>query len=136
VFTVTIRWRGAGDTLPYVLVGSLMALAAGAVASGVAGNPLAVPAADVAWSVFMGAVLLTGGLVLYTLGSRVVPAAELALLSGIEVVLAPFWVWMFLNETADRNTLLGGAFILVAVIWNGVSRARRGSARTAAEPSG
>jgi hypothetical protein len=43
---------------------------------------------------------------------------------------------MFLNETADRNTLLGGAFILVAVIWNGVSRARRGSARTAPEPSG
>jgi drug/metabolite transporter (DMT)-like permease len=135
VFTVTIRWRGAGDTLPYVLVGSLMALTAGAVASGIAGNPLAVPAADVAWSAFMGAVLLTGGLVLYTLGSRVVPAAELALLSGIEVVLAPFWVWLFLNETADRNTLLGGAFILVAVIWNGVSRARRGSHRPAPEPS-
>jgi hypothetical protein len=76
------------------------------------------------WSLFMGAGLLTGGLVLYTLGSRTLPAAELALLSGIEVMLAPFWVWLFLGETADSNTLVGGAFILAAVLWNGLSRAR------------
>jgi drug/metabolite transporter, DME family len=135
VFTVTIRWRGVRDTLPFVLVGSVMALTAGGIAAGVAGDPLAVPATDIALAVLMGGGLLTGGLVLYTLGSRIVPAAELALLSSIEVVLAPIWVWLFLNETADRNTLLGGAFILVAVLWNGLSRARRPARPVAAEPS-
>jgi drug/metabolite transporter (DMT)-like permease len=112
-----------------------MALAAGGIAAAVAGDPLAAPAADIALAVLMGGGLLTGGLVLYTLGSRIVPAAELALLSGIEVVLAPIWVWLFLNETADSNTLLGGAFILVAVLWNGLSRARRPARSSAAEPS-
>ncbi len=134
VFTVTIRWHGARDTLPFVLVGSLMALVAGGIASGLAGDPLVVPATDILWSVLMGAGLLTGGLVLYTLGSRIVPAAELALLSSIEVVLAPVWVWLFLNETADRNTLVGGAFILVAVLWNGASRTRRSATAAAAGP--
>jgi hypothetical protein len=48
VFTVTIRWRGVRDTLPFVLVGSVMALTAGGIAAGVAGDPLAVPATDIA----------------------------------------------------------------------------------------
>ena len=136
VFTVSLRWRGVTDALPSVLVGALMALTAGAVASAATGTSLGAPLPDILWAVFMGAGLLTGGLVLYTLGSRIVPAAELALLSGIEVMLAPFWVWLFLGETADRNTLIGGAFILAAVVWNGLSRARRpGRARQAEIPA-
>ena len=125
VFTVAIRWRGASDTLPFVLVGAVMALCAGAMASAAAGHSLMVPGADIGWAVMMGGILLTGGLVLYTRGSRVVPAAEGGLWSGIEVVLAPIWVWLFLNETADGNTLLGGLFIIGAALWNGVSRARK-----------
>ena len=136
VFTVSLRWRGVTDALPSVLVGSLMALSAGAFLSQLSGDPLMAPASDIAWSVAMGGGLLTGGLVLYTLGSRVVPASELALLSSIEVVLAPFWVWIFLGETADRHTLLGGAFILVAVFWNGLLRARRPPVASVPGPTG
>jgi drug/metabolite transporter, DME family len=124
VFTVSLRWRAVEDTLPSVLIGSLMALTVGLVAAGAMAQPLAVPAPDIGWAVFMGAGLLTGGMVLYTLGSRVLPAAELALLAGIEVVLAPVWVWLVLGETADANTLLGGSFILAAVTWNGLSHGR------------
>jgi drug/metabolite transporter (DMT)-like permease len=51
------------------------------------------------------------------------------------VVLAPIWVWLLLNETAERNTLVGGAFILVATLWNGVSRARRPVPSTAVDRS-
>jgi drug/metabolite transporter (DMT)-like permease len=130
VFTVSLRWRGVTDAMPAVLLGALMALAAAAAAAAATGTSLAAPLPDILWTAFMGAGLLTGGLVLYTLGSRTVPAAELALLAGIEVVLAPFWVWLFLGETADGQTLLGGAFILLAVIWNGLSRARRPGAAT------
>jgi drug/metabolite transporter (DMT)-like permease len=64
-------------------------------------------------------------MVLYTLGSKVVPAAELALLSNIEVMLAPLWVWLFLGETASANTFLGGAILLVAVVFNGLASTRR-----------
>ncbi len=125
VFTVSLRWRKLEDTLPSVVLGGVFSIIAGVAVAVQIGQPLAVPVADAGWAMFMGAVTLSGGMVLYTLGSRVVPAAELALLSNIEVMLAPLWVWLLLNETASANTFLGGAVILVAVVMNGVSGARR-----------
>ncbi len=78
----------------------------------------------------MGAGLLAMGMVLYTLGSRVLPAAELTLLSMLEVMLGPVWVWLFLNETATPATFLGGAILLGAIAGNALSGARRrGAAR-------
>jgi drug/metabolite transporter (DMT)-like permease len=125
VFTVTLRWRRLDDTLPVVLLGSLLSIVAGALIAGQVGQALAVPLPDALWSLFMGAATLSGGMVLYTLGSRVIPAAELALLSNVEVMLAPLWVWLLLGETASAGTLLGGAILLAAVLANGVSGARR-----------
>lgn len=125
VFTVSLRWRGLADTLPSVLLGGIFSIAVGALVAGHLGQTLAVPLPDALWSMAMGAGTLSGGMVLYTLGSRVVPAAELALLSNIEVMLAPLWVWLFLNETASAATFMGGAILLVAVTMNGLSGARR-----------
>lgn len=125
VFTVSLRWRKLTDTLPSVLVGGVFSIIVGAAVASMLGQTLAVPVSDAVWAMAMGAVTLSGGMVLYTLGSRVVPAAELALLSNIEVMLAPLWVWAFLGETASANTFLGGAILLVAVMMNGVSGARR-----------
>ena len=45
------------------------------------------------------------------LGSKVVPAAELALLSMTEVVLGPIWVWLFLGEKADFMTYWVGYIV-------------------------
>jgi drug/metabolite transporter (DMT)-like permease len=128
IFTVSLRWRGLSDTLPSVLLGGLFSILVGAIVATQLGQPLAVPLPDALWSMAMGAFTLSGGMVLYTLGSRVVPAAELALLSNIEVILAPLWVWLFLNETASPATFLGGAILLVAVTLNAISGARRATA--------
>lgn len=125
VFTVTLRWGKVADSLPSVLLGGVFSIIVGGVLASVMGQPLAVPLADALWSMAMGAVTLSGGMVLYELGSRVVPAAETALLSNIEVMLAPLWVWLVLNETASAATFTGGAILLVAVTLNGISGARR-----------
>lgn len=125
VFTVTLRWRKLDDTRPTVLLGSLFSIVAGALLASYVGQSLSVPLPDALWSMFMGAVTLTGGMVLYTFGSRIVPAAQLALLSNVEVMLAPVWVWIFLGETASTNTLLGGAIILAAILLSGLSGTRR-----------
>ena len=77
------------------------------------------------WCVLMGVVTLSGGMILYTFGSRVVPSAELTLLSNTEVLLAPFWVWLVLDETASTATLVGGAVVLVAILFNALSGMRR-----------
>ncbi len=125
VFTVSLRWRKLTDTLPSVLLGGVFSIVVGMVVAAQLGQTVAVPLADASWAMAMGAITLSGGMVLYTLGSKVVPAAELALLSNIEVMLAPIWVWALLGETASPNTFVGGAILLVAVMMNGVSGARR-----------
>lgn len=125
VFTVSLRWRKVSDTLPSVLFGGIFSILAGALVAGQLGQPLMVPASDALWAMGMGAGTLSLGMVLYTLGGKVVPAAELALLSNIEVMLAPLWVWLFLGETASVGTFVGGAILLVAVVMNGLSGARR-----------
>jgi drug/metabolite transporter (DMT)-like permease len=128
IFTVTLRWGKVADSLPSVLLGGLFSLAAGALLAAQMGQTLAVPATDATWAMAMGAITLSGGMVLYELGSRVVPAAEAALLSNIEVMLAPLWVWLLLGETASLATFMGGAILLVAVMMNGISGARRATA--------
>jgi len=73
----------------------------------------------------MGVFQVGAGLILYTLGSRSLPAAELTLLSLAEVLLAPLWVWLFLGETASINTLIGGSVLLGAIVGNALSGKRR-----------
>lgn len=125
VFTVTLRWRHIDDSLPSVVIGSLLAIIAGVIATRQLGQPLAVPLADLLWCVLMGVVTLSGGMILYTLGSKVVPSAELALLSNTEVMLAPFWVWLLMGETASAGTFVGGAILLLAILFNAYAGVRR-----------
>jgi drug/metabolite transporter (DMT)-like permease len=55
------------------------------------------------------------GLVFLTIGGRLIPAAEVALITLLEVVLGPLWVWIFLSEQPSTATLAGGAIVLAAV---------------------
>lgn len=124
-FTVMLRWRKVADTMPIVILGGVFSLVTGAVVAVAVGQPLAVPVSDALWAMAMGAGTLTGGMILYGMGSKVIPAGELALLSNIEVVLSPIFVWAFLGETASTNTFVGGAVLLAAVTVNGIIGARR-----------
>ena len=128
IYTVALRWRGgAGDQTPILVAGAGLSFCAGLAALGLAGQGMAAPLSDILWSLAMGAGTLTGGMLLYSAGSRVVPAAELALLSNAEVILGPLWVWMFLGEHVRPGTLVGGAIILCAVLANaaiGLTRTR------------
>jgi drug/metabolite transporter (DMT)-like permease len=124
-FTVTLRWRRVADTMPSVILGGVFSLLTGAVVALMLGQPLAVPMSDALWAMAMGAGTLTGGMILYSLGGKVIPAAEMALLSNIEVVLSPIIVWAVLGETASANTFIGGAVLLAAVTVNGLIGARR-----------
>jgi drug/metabolite transporter (DMT)-like permease len=118
VFSVALRWRHLANMLPAILLGGLLAMAAGAIGTGLSGLTLLVPARDVAIALGMGAGTLAGGLILYTIGSRAVPAAQATLISLVEVLLAPVWAWAFLGEITTTGTLIGGAVLLAAVILN------------------
>ncbi|MCA3508565.1 MAG: DMT family transporter [Rhodobacter sp.] len=124
-FTLTLRWGKLEDMMPAVVLGGLFSMAVAVIALWIRAEVLAVPAQDIVISVAMGAGMLATGMALYTLGSRVVPAAELTLLSMVEVLLAPVWVWLVLGETASAGTFLGGGILLVAIAGNALSGLRR-----------
>jgi drug/metabolite transporter (DMT)-like permease len=52
----------------------------------------------------------------------------------VEVMLAPVWVWLLLDETASAGTFIGGAILLVAVAVNAVAGATRRPSEGVAPP--
>ena len=60
------------------------------------------------------------GLILYSNGSKAIPAAELTLLSLTEVIGGIFWVWIpifGINEIPTNNTIIGGFLIFMAITY-------------------
>jgi len=125
VFTIALRWGKLEDMLPSVFLAGVFALITAAVVCEVQGHGFTVPRNDILIAVALGIFQVGMGLTVYTLGSRVVPAAELALLSMTEVLLGPFWVWIFLGETASLYSLGGGLILMLAIVGNALSGLRR-----------
>ncbi len=64
--------------------------------------------------------LVCMGLILYSIGSKAIPAAELTLLSLTEVIGGIFWVWLpilGINEIPDNNTVVGGFFLFISLVY-------------------
>ena len=60
------------------------------------------------------------GLILYSIGSKAIPAAELTLLSLTEVIGGIFWVWLPLfgiNEIPSTYTIVGGFFLFISLTY-------------------
>lgn len=121
VFTVALRWGRTGEMLPAVFLSGLFAIVITLAICFGQGLSLVLSPRDGGISMGMGVFQVGAGLILYTLGSRSLPAAELALLSLAEVLLGPLWVWLYLGETATQNTLIGGVVLLAAIAGNALS---------------
>lgn len=124
-FTIALRWGRLADMLPAVVLGGVFSMMTAGAVLALQGQAFWVPWRDIAISLAMGAAILATGMALYTAGSRVIPAADLTLLSMVEVLLAPVWVFLALGETASSATLAGGAVLMAAVAFNALSGARR-----------
>ena len=124
-FTVALRSGKAVEMLPSVFLSGVFAIFIMGGMCLALGLPFVLTPQDSGIALAMGVFQVGAGLVLFTLGSRSLPAADLALLSLAEVVLAPLWVWVFLGETVGVNTLLGGGILLIAIAGNALSGIRR-----------
>jgi len=71
---------------------------------------------DVALLATLGVCQIGLGFVFLTIGGRLIPAGEVALITLLEIVLGPLWVWIFLGERPATLTLVGGAVVLAAVL--------------------
>lgn len=125
IFTIALRWGKLEDMLPAVFLAGVFAIIVSAMVCQFGGYGFDVPANDIAIALSLGVFQVGLGLAVYTIGSKVVPAAELALLSMTEVLLGPIWVWLFIGETASLFTLVGGAILMLAIAGNAISGLRR-----------
>lgn len=125
IFTIALRWGKSNEMLPAVFLSGIFAILITSVICLLVGLPLVLSSNDMGIAFCMGVFQVGAGLVLYTLGSKTVPATELTLLSLAEVLLGPFWVWLFLGETITKFTLIGGCILLLAIVGNAVSGIRR-----------
>lgn len=125
VFTVALRWGRTGEMLPSVFLSGLFAIGITFVICLTLDLTVILAPRDAGIAMSMGVFQVGAGLILYTLGSRSLPAAELTLLSLAEVLLGPVWVWLFLGETATLNTMIGGAVLLMAIAGNALTGKRR-----------
>ena len=120
IMLVTLRRAGDRDMIPAICLAGLVGAALGFAMA----DTLVVSRHDLALCVFLGVVQYAGGFVLITLGARYLPAAEVALLSLTEIVLAPIWVWIGVGEVPARLTLAGGAIVVSAVVVQAVAGMR------------
>ncbi|KAB7886501.1 DMT family transporter [Poseidonibacter ostreae] len=74
---------------------------------------------------FMGLVVSSFSRVLLGTGAKYISAAEMSLLMLIETIMAPIWVWIFLNEIPSIYTFIGGSIIIFTLIINSIYTIKR-----------
>jgi drug/metabolite transporter (DMT)-like permease len=79
-------------------------------------NPGAIGDDDVAWLAALGIGQIGLGFALLTVGARLIPAAQVGLITLLEVVLGPVWVWLVLDERPGTLTLVGGTIVIAAIV--------------------
>ncbi len=79
-------------------------------------TPLQLPWSSYGWLVISGLIQMPLGLVLMTMGTQYLPAAEVSLFLLLETVMAPIWVWLILREVPPVATFAGGGIILLTLI--------------------
>ena len=128
LYTVTIRWRPETPKFTtVVLAGSFCAIFSFLMLGTSFESFVTMPIINIYLSLLHGCIVATG-LILFSLGAKYLPAAELALLSLMEVVGGVLWVWlpMFgINEVPSVPVVIGGLIITSAVILHGFGASRK-----------
>lgn len=111
-FSVVMRQGKGADMLPAALFAGLFSMMVAAFSI----DEFAISLADLSICFALGFFQMGLALVLFISGSKHVPAAELTLLTMLEVILSPIWVWLLFNEHPGYWTLAGGSIIMLGVL--------------------
>ena len=119
VFSVSLRWRKETPKFTTVaLAGLFCFLISSAVLFSNNMNFLSSSKNESLFALHGTIVCL--GLILYSIASKNIPAAELTLLSLTEVIGGIFWVWLpwlGINEIPSTNTIIGGFLIFLSIMY-------------------
>ena len=119
IFSVTLRWRKETPKFTTVAVAGLFCVIVSLTFIAITKSQILSTSYNGAMFSLHGTIVCLG-LILYSIGSRAIPAAELTLLSLTEVIGGIFWVWLPLfgiNEVPSANTIIGGFFLFMSIIY-------------------
>jgi len=119
VFSVTLRWKKETPKFTTVALSGFFCFVVAATVIFNSDMPFLSTSYNSALFSLHGT-LVCIGLILYSIGSKVIPAAELTLLSLMEVIGGIFWVWvpiLGVNEIPSTNTIIGGFFLFMSIIY-------------------
>ena len=80
---------------------------------------------QVGYLLLNGAIMLPVAIGLLSMGPRYLPAAEVSMLTVLEVILAPLLVWFVLGENPGAQSLIGGAIIISMIFAHTLWRLRQ-----------
>ena len=119
VFSVTLRWRKETPKFTTIAFAGFFCFIFASIM--ILSNDLVFFSTSYNSSLFsLHGTLVCLGLILYSIGSKAIPAAELTLLSLTEVIGGIFWVWLPLfgiNEIPSTNTIIGGFFLFISLTY-------------------
>ena len=119
MFAVTLRWKKDTPKFTTVALGGLFCFIISLLALFFSESDFVMNFKNSSLSTLHG-FLVCSGFVLFTAGSRNLPAAELTLLSLTEVLGGVFWVWLpifGINEVPSASTIIGGFIITISIIY-------------------
>ena len=123
IYTITIRHN---PELPKLLtpgIAGFFSVILALILLVATGSSFEMPPINIGISLINGLVIGVG-LILFGLGAKYLPSGELVLLTLLEVVAGIFWAWLpiiGIHETPEANTLIGGCFIVTAIIFQGIT---------------
>ncbi|WP_170467574.1 DMT family transporter [Ruegeria arenilitoris] len=115
VFTVSLRAGKATDMRPAMLLGGGLGIVWGLSFLALTGQGFSGDWSAVWLMMFVGFCLTGTTFLLFTLGSKFVPAAEFAMISLSEVFWGSLWAWLFLSQGISSLTAMGAVVFFAAV---------------------
>lgn len=97
-------------------------------------EPLSVPVGSIAILAVLGAVTGAAGRIALISSTRYLPAAQVGLFAPIETIAATAWAWIFLSEVPPGSTVIGGAVVVIAVVYGTTGESPGTTADLAAAP--
>ena len=119
IFAVTLRWKKDTPKFTTVALGGLFCFIISLIALFFSEITFSLNFKNSLLSALHG-FLVCSGFVLFTIGSKSLPATELTLLSLTEVLGGVFWVWLpifGINEVPETNTIIGGFIITISIFY-------------------
>jgi drug/metabolite transporter (DMT)-like permease len=127
VFSVSLRFRRETSKFHTIALAGILCVLVTLLIIFFKNDTLMMPLRNVCLSVLHG-IIVACGLILYSLGSKLLPAAQLTLLSMVEVVGGVLWVYLpvfGIHEVPSVLTVIGGAIVLSAIVIDSVSNSQR-----------